>query len=255
MWSSRIPNDDPAGGRPVDDVADTGVADIGPEPMARSTSNAPVRPPLQRGNLPQPSAVPPPPSQPPPAPGGGGGGGNGALQQQPLDSLSLAQVRRIVSDFPNREPVAYDFVYADMGPLEEEVDEWFVYQLGQWVRLDSVQREFESQWEECAGEGVAWRDADPDTRDTFVARALQAVVGGDPKDRPSAISVILYIVLGRWADTARSPSAGARRDSKIKSVATVGQLESMKAGVELLARLGGIAVLWEALTKAFEPFW
>src|SRR5262249_7019173 len=44
-------------------------------------------------------------------------------------------------------------------------------------------------------------------------------------------------------------------DSKARSAATPSQLEAIKAGVRLIAELGGVTVIWDALRRAFEPFW
>ncbi|KAL2256768.1 hypothetical protein VTK26DRAFT_1152 [Humicola hyalothermophila] len=68
-------------------------------------------------------------------------------QPSPQDSLSLAQLRRFVAEFPARtDVVAYDYVYEDTGPIGEEIDEWFMYNFWQWVRLNAANRAFHSAW-------------------------------------------------------------------------------------------------------------
>jgi len=253
LWPSRAATEAPAGGRLAADVADTGVADMGPEQPSRPTAGPPPsRPPLLRGAISQPPpSVPPPPSGPPPDPNTA----NGASQQPP-DSLSLAQLRRIVAEFPRSEPVAYDFVYEDTGHLDEEVDEWFVYQPAQFSRLYCAQRAFETNWQAKFGPDFDWNDADVEERKGFLKEMLNSVGLEEAEDANRlAVFGLVYVVLGRWAETAGGPSAGTRRGPKARSAATQAQLDAMKNGVELLAHLGGIAVIWEALRAAFERSW
>jgi len=251
LWSSRSAAEASAGpARPTVDAAEPGVADIGPEHASRPVSL--VRPILQRNQQSQPPpAVPPPPNQPPPPPGNAP---NAFQQQQPPDSLSLAQLRRIVADFPRSEPVAYDFVYEDMGPLGEEIDEWFVDQFWQWVRLNAAHRAFEYQWHNDVGTSTPWDYADRDTRNKFVTEALKAIQDPQSKNHSSAIGQMVYLVLGRWMETAGSETLPGKT-SAVRCVATKPQLDAVKASVQLLASLGGVPIIWDALRRAFEPFW
>jgi len=239
----------------VVDVADSGAppSDMGPEQPSQPTPiPPPSRPPLVRGAMsqPPPPAVPPPPSAPAAEPGL-----NGA-SQQPQDSLSLAQLRRIVAEFPRSEPVAYDFVYEDTGHLDEEVDEWFGYLPAQFSRLDVAQRDFEEGWRAKFGPDIQWGDVNLEGRAEFLLESLASVAAeDDPDDSQDAISALVYVVLGRWAETAGGPSAGARRGPKARSSATQTQLDAMRKTVELLAHVGGIAVVWTALRDAFERSW
>ncbi|OAA66101.1 HAM-2, protein required for hyphal anastomosis [Cordyceps fumosorosea ARSEF 2679] len=190
----------------------------------------------------------------------------------PTDSLSLAQLRKIVSEVNRPEQPAYDFTYADMGPHAEEIDEWFMYQFWQWVRLSSAQKAFEWHWsqETAAAEGgyeVAWEDADHETRTRFVRAAIAGVQSNDAALRSASIGKLVYLVLGRWGDTA-VPHAAAEEEGEGRdgdgatkgkgtgrSIASLMQLQAIKAGVECLASLEGLPVVWEALRHAFELQW
>lgn len=197
----------------------------------------------------------------------------------PTDSLSLAQLRKIVSEVNRPEQAAYDFAYADMGPHAEELDEWFMYQFWQWVRLSSAQKAFEWHWSqettggnsgESGGGGgpeLAWEDADHDTRTKFVQAAIAGVQSNDAALRSASIGKLVYLVLGRWGDTAMPNPADADEDEQDgggatrskgpggKSIASLMQLQAIKAGVECLASLEGLPVVWEALRHAFELHW
>ncbi|KAK4646327.1 Factor arrest protein 11 [Podospora bellae-mahoneyi] len=199
-------------------------------------------------------------------------------QQQnvsPNDSLSLAQLRRIVNDFPNREPIAYDYEYTDMGPLEEEIDEWFMYNFWQWVRLNAANRAFHTAWgkyfaspessptESQAQPPPGWDEVDVSTRKEFITSILGHIkpLSDDQDDRMvrgEAIGAVVYLVLGRWTETVTVRKVGMLNgvvEGKCKSAATKVQLDAMKEGVRVLAECGGVEVMWDALRGAFEPFW
>ncbi|KAI2621732.1 N1221-domain-containing protein [Hypoxylon sp. NC1633] len=222
------------------DVADTGVTDVGSETTSSASKSQPMRPPLQRNQLqPNPLSQPSPPST-----------------NQPPDSLSLAQLRHLVSEFPRTEAAAYDFEYSDTGPQEEEIDEWFVYQTWQWIRLHSSQRAFEWQWEHdiaARQDEITWDQADDGIRTHFILQALDGVKVTDAATRAAAIGRITYLVLGRWVDTAGSPPNGDR--TKLRSVASPAHLDAMKNGVRLIAEWDGIAIIWAALRSAYEILW
>ena len=246
LWNPRASND-AAPRTPLTDVADTGVAEVSTDQPTQPTPEPPSRPFLQRNAQPPPPAVPPPPNEPPPVPGN-------VAQGQPPDSLSLAQLRRIVAEFPRSEAVAYDFVYEDFGPVEEEIDEWFVYQFWQWVRLNATQRAFDWQWERDFGTKT-WDEVGLGAQKGFIETSLSAISSSDVKDRMNAISRITYFILGRWGNTAGSSSVAISKNSKARSAATPSQLEAIKASVLLVADLGGIQIVWSSLRRAFERSW
>ncbi|KAK6833936.1 hypothetical protein PG987_008630 [Apiospora arundinis] len=225
LWLSKAggndaaPSDGPNNTKdPVGDLADTGVAaetttaNPPPPPAPSSPMNTSAAPVPIRPGLPPRNSMPPnPPTQPAPAPPSGN-----QQQQQPPDSLSLAQLRRIVSEFPRSDTVVYDFAYSDTGPHAEELDEWFVYQFWQWVRLNAAHKSFEWHWDQqdSAGDGAegnnhnsyaTWDHASDGTRAAFVTKALDQVGSADDGLRTAAIGRLVYIVLGRWCDTAGAP--------------------------------------------------
>lgn len=240
LWPSRAPNDAMDGAKAPVDLADTGIAaetaTATPDPP---TNPAPPRPGLQRNtSAPNPN----PPAQPPPPPG-----------NQPPDSLSLAQLRRFVSEFPRSEALAYDFVYSDTGPHAEEIDEWFSYQFWQWVRLNAAQKAFDWHWDHEVGPFSGWDEADGDVRTRFVRKALDEVSSRDDTVRNAAIGRLAYTVLGRWCETVSTPPQGD--PAKLRSVATPTQLSAIQAGIRLLAELGGLPTIWTALQNAMDALW
>ncbi|KAI4862203.1 N1221-domain-containing protein [Hypoxylon rubiginosum] len=241
LWTPRAADDGADAPKAPVDVADTGIADVGPGTGTSSTApirQQVVRPPLQR-NQSQPN----PPAEPQPT------------NNQPPDSLSLAQLRRIVSEFPRSEAIAYDFEYSDTGPHAEEIDEWFVYQSWQWHRLNCVREAFDSQWEHdfaARQDEITWDEADDEIRANFVSQALDGAKASSVNARAAAIGRLTYLVLGRWAEAA---SSSPIEKTNIRSVATPSQLAAMKSGVELIAERNGIPVIWAALRSAYEKLW
>ncbi|KAJ0294866.1 hypothetical protein Brms1b_001326 [Colletotrichum noveboracense] len=171
-------------------------------------------------------------------------------QLQPTDSLSLLQLRRIVAEFSRGEPVAYDFVYSDMGSHDEEIDEWFVYQFWQWVRLNAAQRAFEWQWQHEYDIQTSWEETDYETRAKFTRDALGGLQVREPAQRSASIGKLLYLVLGRWGDTSTPATVGDGR-----SAASSPQLEAIRSSITFLTSLNGIATVWEAVQNCFDVFW
>src|SRR4051794_24860076 len=186
LWSSKsvetpAPKDD-------SDVADTGLADVGLPPPQPLTSVPMGRPQLQRN---QPQA--PPPHQPPPPP---------APQQigNPNDSLSLMQLRRIVTEFPKTDPTSYAFEYTDTATYEEEVDEWFSYNEAEYKRLRRAKDIFERRWMKFSQK--TWLEAEGGERQRFVQEEANGLLATDLRKRCKSLQTILHIVLGVWHETA-----------------------------------------------------
>lgn len=238
----------------VREVADVGP-DVGPDREPASDVSLPPPPPppvssrrpqLQRDQVIPPVApAPPAPSVPPPP---------SSNPQQPTDSLSLVQLRKIVAEFNKVEPIAYDFVYEDMGPLEEEIDEWFVYQDAQRATLNAAQAAFESQWE-VHQDQTSWDGASESAKYSFFRECLNGVQGGNSVERLEAIRSLVYLVLGRWAATA-SPVRAKENDSpRTRSVASPEQLLAIRSAASLFTSVGALDIIWKAIQNCFEFFW
>lgn len=220
-------------------VADAIIADVGPG-ASTSWAAPPVRPPLAR-NTSQPV--------PPPAPQAPVQQAVPMTVQQATDSLSLMQLKKMVAEIRQADPVAYDFDYSDMGPHGEEIDEWFSYLMWQYMRLNGIQKTFEWQWSEEYGKGLQWDQVDEKIRRKFVRDAIREIKSGDYRE--SGIAKMVYLVLGRWGDTATFVSA----EDGTKCEASAPQLAAITAGVKLFSARDGPSVLWEVLRDKFDMFW
>ena len=258
LWSKPTPE------FPKDnaDVADTGLADVGlpaPQPLASVPMG---RPQLQR-NQPQP----PPPHQPPPPP-------SPQQANNPNDSLSLMQLRRIVTEFPKVDPTSYAFTYNDTATFEEEVDEWFSYNDAEFKRLHRAKDTFERRWKKFAGK--PWLDTDKEQHEKFVKQEIDDLRDTDLRRRCKGLQTTLHIILGVWDETAGMITAeaedlkgkgkeeaeepkeevvGGGDEAKPKTKATGPQLEQMKAVILLVAEAGGIAILYQVMQDALKCLW
>lgn len=259
LWSK------PASDPPKDnaDVADTGLADVG-LPAPQPPASVPMgRPQLQR-NQPQP----PPQHQPPPPP-------SPQQANNPNDSLSLMQLRRIVTEFPKVDPVSYAFTYNDTATFEEEVDEWFSYNDAEFKRLHRAKDTFERRWKKFSGN--SWLEAEKEQREKFVKQEVGDLHDVDLRRRCKGLQTILHIILGVWDETAGMKTAevegpedkgeeeaeepkdkaagGEKTETKPKTKATQPQLEQMKEAIVLVAEAGGIALLYRVMQNAFKCLW
>ncbi|OCT45700.1 putative pheromone-dependent cell cycle arrest protein Far11 [Cladophialophora carrionii] len=151
-------------------------------------------------------APPPPPSQPPPAP---------PPSSDPTDSLSLPQLRQLVSQFPKSEATPYSFQYKDAEDFESEIDEWFHYteldQDRQYL-LASLEA-FEAKWTLfCQAEGISddskWSAVSDDQRQRFASSLINDLADRDYAPRVDALSCIYYILMGTWGTTSGLETKG-----------------------------------------------
>lgn len=222
------------------DVADTGLADVG-LPSPQPLSSVPMGRPMLQRNQPQP----PPPHQPPPPP---------APQQvgNPQDSLSLMQLKRIVTEFPRIDPTLYAFEYSDTASFAEEIDEWFSYNEAEFKRLLRAKNTFNRRWKKYAGK--SWLEGKESQAD-FVQREVNGLAATDLRRRCKSLQTILHIVLGIWDETAGPFEAEKGSKVKSKSRMTAGQFEGMKSGIMLVANAEGIHMLFEVMQNAFGRLW
>jgi hypothetical protein len=245
--SSNSPQNPSAYSKGDTDIADTGLADVG-LPLASAQASGPstaTRPQLIRNQL-----QPPPSHQPPPSP---------APQQagNVTDSLSLMQLRRIVTEFPRTEVQAYAFTYADTATYEEEIDEWFSYNEAEFLRLRRAKNTFERRWKKFHDK--SWMNCDLEMRKTFIKREISDLRNPDIHRRCKSLQTILHVVLGVWHKSAgiKGSPGDLNRDGEEKSNTTAAksQLEAIKSGVLLITEWGGVAEVFEVLRNALDRLW
>ena len=169
------------------------------------------RPVLRReGSTPAPPQQPPPPAPPPQREESG----------NPTDSLSLQQLRKLVSDFPKAEPTAYAYEYEETRSFPEELEEWFQYTEEETYMLLRAKQTFLEEWERVkaeapssADQALDWSDAGEQNKASFATGFVQELTNPDLPTRVKALDCISYIVLGAWND-----SAGIEKDDAVVDV-------------------------------------
>ncbi|KAI9827996.1 MAG: hypothetical protein M1819_006839 [Sarea resinae] len=166
----------------------------------------PARPQLRRDQ-----SQPPPAQQLPPVPQQAQQAQQAQQEQpgNPTDSLSLMQLKRIVTDMPKYEPTPYAFVYEDTAPFPEELEEWFSYGAEEQEGLVRAQTTFEARWQEFNADiespnenASSWIRAEESRRKKFVGKQVADLEHPDIFRRGQSLESILYIVLGAWRETA-----------------------------------------------------
>lgn len=172
-----------------------------------------VRPALQRE-----SSAPPPP-QPPPAPPAAD---SSDFPSEPPDSLTLADLKRIRSTFPNAQAPpkqqllesgqrVYDFAYGDAQSLPVEVEEWFGYGEVEKGRLRGCRGAFEESW---GGRGE-WAEVEEGLRREFVRGWVDVLENAEEKGEEEvsqALMALVYVGLGVWGETAGRQEGVALED-------------------------------------------
>ncbi len=227
--------------------------------IAPSTAKLPTRPQLRRDG----SAPPPPQQPPPPAP----------PQQQnddvgnTTDSLSLMQLKRLVTDMPRVEPIAYAFDYRDTQSFPEEIDEWFQYTGEDRNMVLQGKVMFEAKWENFTSETLVesggaptWMRASDNERRAFIATKLSGLEDADLFTRVACLEAIVYVALGSWNDTAGLKDEG---DSKIEAreegdeSGSIHELSSlqiqwMRKGVDMILACSGLQPIFNVFRRICE---
>ena len=203
-------------------------------------------------------SVPAPPLQPPPpAPL------QLSMPDSPSDSLSLPQLKQLVSQFPKIEQRAYAFQFDDAQSFVEEVDEWFQYSEQDRLMMLNSRESFEQQWRhfcrerspEIDGE-LSWLDADSPLQEAFLKALLSEIHDVDALLRTELLGCFLYVLCGAWGVTAGLEQQRTQSDVSVEgdegrffhSV----QIESMHRAVDMFLACLGLNDLFDCTKRYFR---
>jgi len=204
----------------------------------------------------------PPQQPPPPAPTQSQGESTNAT-----DSLSLQQLKRLVTDLPKLEPTAYAYEYSETRSFPEELEEWFSYTEEERYMLLRAKQTFEEKWEQAQAERpdpsdkpLEWTDVDREDRESFILGAINALESNDISSRVKSLECISYIALGVWGDTAGADDVYQDlhlTEEDVRWVASQStrpkaQLRWIISGVDMLCRYGAAQKLLNILKKLSE---
>ena len=196
-------------------------------------------------------------------------------QPNPADSLSLAQLRKLVTDMPTKvEPVPYDFQYNDTASLTEEIEELFGYDLEEAEIHRETLVHFTTTWDtfgrydnstalHSIGNYMNWGSATSVEHRAFLCKLKEALYDSKHVALEENLQVLVYIGLGCWYETAgedtsaETDGASHKTDEHVSkefdklSSASENQLEKIRANVLLICEHIGVDVLYRILQDAF----
>ena len=200
-------------------VSEVSLDDCGAEDAAATSSTQgqlPPRHPLKR----EPPAA--PPTQPPPAPPPNAAD---VPQEGAQDSLTLADLRRLRSSFPNTQQPApkqqlqdygsvYDFEYNDAQCLPLEIEEWFSYSEDEKERLRNCKKAFNEEWKASENsQNGSWLDVTEDVRRAYITKKIEYLLEDYMQDGAAkALMILTYLTLGAWEETAGKQQEGSALD-------------------------------------------
>ena len=230
-----------------------------PKILANAVSGPPkppVRPILRRDG----SAPPPPRQPPPPAP----------LSQEDApsaaDSLSLAELRNMVKDFPKSEAAAYAYVHEDTRTFAEELEEWFQYSAEDNAFIARAKEAFETStsefgWDESATSPIMsnqWLALPSERREIFINHELQSLKTANTNQALRIMNCLAHIVMGVWHETSWLDDAPLETEQtdfdppNDKYRKTLSQLRCIQNSSETFCRMGAEQLLFEALISICE---
>jgi hypothetical protein len=184
----------------------------------------------------------------------------------PTDSLSLMQLKRLVTDLPKLERTAYAYEYEDTRSLPEELEEWFQYTEEERYVLLRSKLTFEEKWEETratsieSGNLLGWRDAGAAARKEFTVHALRGLASHDISVRVKSLECLSYIALGVWGETAGRDEVhsefnthdGGMKPLDVEYGKSTVQIEWIFGGAKLLCETSAIPGLIDILRRYCE---
>ena len=182
----------------------------------------------------------------------------------PTDSLSLQQLKRLVTDLPKHQPTAYAYEYSETRSFPEEIEEWFSYTEDDRSMLNDAKQTFDDKWTRSRAKPpersdtlLGWTDVEPRERESFVMEALDALDSSDYSTRLEGLECVSYICLGAWGETA---GVEDRDESFELTVADTNWIASHHSkpkvqihwilnGIRMLYKLDAVQKLLNVLTK------
>ena len=208
----------------------------------QSGTSTPLRPILRRE-----TSTPAPPKQPPPP--------TPHLEDSvSTDSLSLAQLKRLVSDLPKFEAAAYAYTYEDTRSLPEELEEWFQYTDEDANLLFRGKEAFEDKWYHDVRDTKAWSEATGLERASFLKELLHEIPNQYMVERARNIDALVYVILGVWYENAGLEENQTSNVIQYESFddryqRSGAQIRCIRDAVDKLTEIGTIPELFDLLRR------
>lgn len=192
------------------------------------------------------------------------------MQQNPdrpiepaTDSLSLPQLKQLVSQFPKTEQRAYAFHYADAQSFVDEIEDWFQYSEQDGSMILRAKDTFEQKWrsfadihKELTDDDHSWLDVSGGLRKNILTSLLSSLDHPDRVTRLESLEAIFYILGGAWATTAgleRYTEAEHQSNDELEdNQGNPTQVEWMHKGADLLMECSGLQALYDYTKTVFD---
>lgn len=192
-------------------------------------------------------------------------------QGDPPDSLTLAELRRLRSEFPGPSTAPdqevpdltgiYDFEYQDAQGFEVEMEEWFGYSSEERRRLEAAADTFESAWTTHTADlqEKSWAAVEPESRQTFMASWIARIHSDEAHNKTEALQILCYLVLGLWRGTAQTADPHPYRslrpeDQEADDSVTVStaQIPQMISNICMAVQLDVLQVLFDVTSSVLD---
>ena len=233
------------------DLETPGTSKVLANAVPDNDSQPATRPILRR----EASAPPPPPRQPPPP----------APSTQPEDvpngteSLTLAQLRNLVTNIPKLEPTAYAYTYDDTRTFPEELEEWFQYSEEDRSLLWCARRSFEEKFgifgEENSSVNIqaGWHGLSMRLQERFIKAQLSDLKDLSLSSTTRSLECISYLAMGVWKESrarTEEPDSDEEHDYEppnYKYRQAFSQLKCIARNAKILCKLGGLQALYKII--------
>ncbi|EPS40668.1 hypothetical protein H072_5476 [Dactylellina haptotyla CBS 200.50] len=112
------------------------------------------------------------------------------------DSLSLSQLKKLVTEMPKQKQVEYAFKYSDTDTLQNEIEEWFPYAEPERQLILACKRQFQKIYTE-----VPWIRSSVARRKKCLNRLVEYVESSSQDQRVEALLSLCYIAQGVYGET------------------------------------------------------
>ncbi|PNS19976.1 Factor arrest protein 11 [Sphaceloma murrayae] len=194
------------------------------------------------------------------------------VPQEPQDSLTLADLKKLREGFPvspnTKQDLpslqnVYKFAYTDAQSFAQEIEEWFSYSAGEMSRIVGLPDTYMRWW--GAGNGARgdeplskWTDSD--NQELFVEHLLEVISEESERSTAQALCCLCYLALGVFQETAgqqceypasalyqreTSPDLGAKESAGL-------QMRTMIENSVHMFRYGALEVLLRVLKSISE---
>ncbi|KAK6541813.1 Factor arrest protein 11 [Orbilia ellipsospora] len=150
------------------------------------------------------------------------------------DSLSLSQLKKLVTEMPKQKQIEYAFKYTDTDTLQNEIEEWFPYSEPERQLVLACKRQFQRVYTE-----LPWIRSSVARRRKCLNRLVEFVESSSQEQRLDALLSVAYIAQGVYGETRSSDH----------------QLHWIKENCNLIRKTSILDPLWSLIRMRISKEW